>query len=100
MAELSTPVDKTEFERSWHSDPTLSRQTSGVRLRRADRFGRCAFRFFRAMVVGQFPRDLQRSDTASQPRLQYLLALRERSPKHNLLDYQRLLAFIGEKLGA
>lgn len=27
MAELSTPVDKTEFERSWHSDPTLSRQT-------------------------------------------------------------------------
>lgn len=27
MAELSTPVDKTEFERSWHSDPTLSRHT-------------------------------------------------------------------------
>jgi hypothetical protein len=24
MAELSSPVDKTEFERSWHSDPTLS----------------------------------------------------------------------------
>jgi hypothetical protein len=101
MAELSTPVDKTEFERSWHSDPTLNRQTKvefvfvGQTV-----FGRCAFRFFRAMVVGQFPRDLQRSDTASQPRLQYLLALRERSPKHNLLDYLRLLAFIGEKLGA
>ena len=27
MAELSTPVDKTEFERSWQSDPTLRRQT-------------------------------------------------------------------------
>jgi hypothetical protein len=27
MAELSTPVDKTAFERSWHSDPTLSAQT-------------------------------------------------------------------------
>lgn len=24
MAELSSPVDKTEFERSWHSDQTLS----------------------------------------------------------------------------
>jgi hypothetical protein len=23
MAELSSPVDKTEFERSWHSDPSL-----------------------------------------------------------------------------
>ena len=27
MAELSAPVDKTAFERSWHSDPTLSSQT-------------------------------------------------------------------------
>ena len=27
MAELSTPVDKTAFERSWHSDPALSAQT-------------------------------------------------------------------------
>ena len=24
VAELSSPVDKIEFERSWHSDPTLS----------------------------------------------------------------------------
>jgi hypothetical protein len=26
MAELSSPVDKTEFERSWHSDPTLTHE--------------------------------------------------------------------------
>jgi hypothetical protein len=24
MAKLSTPVDKTEFERSWHSNPALT----------------------------------------------------------------------------
>jgi hypothetical protein len=24
MAELSSPVDKTEFEKAWHSDQTLS----------------------------------------------------------------------------
>lgn len=27
MAELSAPIDKIDFERSWHSDPALSRQT-------------------------------------------------------------------------
>ncbi len=26
MAQLSTPVDKAEFEKSWHSDPALSRE--------------------------------------------------------------------------
>jgi hypothetical protein len=26
MAELSSPVDKAEFERFWHGDPTLSHQ--------------------------------------------------------------------------
>jgi hypothetical protein len=26
MAELSSPVDQTEFERSWNSDPTLSHE--------------------------------------------------------------------------
>ena len=26
MAELSTPVDMAEFERSWQSDPTLSQE--------------------------------------------------------------------------
>jgi hypothetical protein len=24
MAHLSTPVDRTEFEKSWHNDPTLN----------------------------------------------------------------------------
>ena len=28
MAELSSPVDKAEFERSWHRDPTLSHEPS------------------------------------------------------------------------
>jgi len=28
MAELSSPVGKVEFERSWHSDPTLSHEPS------------------------------------------------------------------------
>ena len=28
MAELSSPVDKAEFERSWHSDPSLSHEPS------------------------------------------------------------------------
>jgi hypothetical protein len=28
MAEVSSPVDKAEFERSWHSDPTLSHEPS------------------------------------------------------------------------
>ena len=27
MAELSAPVDKTAFERSWHSDPAIIGQT-------------------------------------------------------------------------
>jgi hypothetical protein len=27
VAELSSPIDKTEFERSWHSDPALNRET-------------------------------------------------------------------------
>ena len=26
MAKLSSPVDKTDFERSWQSDPTLSEE--------------------------------------------------------------------------
>jgi hypothetical protein len=30
VAELSSPIDKAEFERSWHSDPSLDSKESKV----------------------------------------------------------------------
>lgn len=30
VAELSIPIDKTEFERSWHSDPSLNDKQPNV----------------------------------------------------------------------
>jgi hypothetical protein len=45
------------------------------------------------MVIGQFPRNIQRSDTSNQPRLQYPLALncqnRFRNPAEGFLGRLR-----------
>jgi hypothetical protein len=32
MAELSTPIEKTEFEKSWHTDPSLNEKQPRVEL--------------------------------------------------------------------
>ena len=85
MAELSTPVDKTAFERSWHSDPTRSGQTRVDFVFVGQTVSAVVHSDSSGPVVGQFPRDFLRSDTTPQPADAIFAGSKRTITQHKLL---------------